>query len=166
MTNAGTDFMPDLTAPLDPAARGQDPHCGDNGPCAAHGITVPSQPKRRVFPGRPDQVACARRFVSRVLAPCPAASDAVLLANELATNALQHSATGAGGEFEVIACHGQGHIRVMVTDNGSPDAPALTPRTELATSGQGLTLVTALATAWGHHGNQHARTVWFEIDCR
>lgn len=166
MTNAGTDFMPDLTAPLDPAARAEDPQCGDNGPCAARWITGRSQPKRRVFPGRPDQVACARRFVSRVLAPCPAASDAVLLANELATNALQHSATGAGGEFEVIACHGQGRVRVMVTDNGSSDVPALTPRAELATSGQGLTLVTALAARWGHHGNRRARTVWFEIDCR
>jgi serine/threonine-protein kinase RsbW len=166
MTNAGTDFMPDLAAPLNPAARAADPRCGDAGPCGVHGITVSSRPKRRVFPGRPDQVACARRFVSRVLAPCPAANDAVLLASELATNALQHTATGAGGEFEVIACHGQGRIRVMVTDNGSPDAPALAPRAELATSGQGLTLVTALAARWGHHGNQQARTVWFEIDCR
>ena len=90
----------------------------------------------------------------------------MLLTSELATNALQHTATGAGGDFEVIACHGPGRIRVMVSDNGSPDAPALAPHAELATSGQGLMLVAALASRWGHHVSQRTRTVSFEIDCR
>jgi anti-sigma regulatory factor (Ser/Thr protein kinase) len=164
MTTAGIDFMPEPAAACSPAAQQHRTRPGQES-SACHGAALPSRPKRRVFPGRPDQIACARRFVSRVLAPCPAAPDAVLLTSELATNALQHTATGAGGDFEVIACHGPGRIRVMITDNGSPEAPALAPRTELATSGQGLMLVAALAARWGHHGDQHRRTVWFEITC-
>jgi Histidine kinase-like ATPase domain len=92
--------------------------------------------------------------------------DAVLLTSELVTNTLQHTATGTGGDFEVIACHGPDRITVTVTDDGSPGWPELAPRAALATSGQGLMLVEALADRWGHHGNQRARTVWFELACR
>ena len=165
MTNAGTDFMPELAALLTPPARQDGPHLSNGGPCTVHGSAVPSRPKRRVFPGRPDQVACARRFISRVLAGCPVAADAVLLTSELVTNTLQHTATGTGGDFEVIACHCPAGIRVTVTDDGSHDTPALSPRPALATSGQGLMLVAALAARWGHQGNERGRTVWFEIAC-
>jgi serine/threonine-protein kinase RsbW len=165
MTDAGTDFMPELTAVLNPAARQAGP-TSSTGPCTLHGSAFPPRPRRRVFTGRPDQVACARRFIARALVGCPAAQDAVLLTSELVTNTLQHTATGTGGDFEVIACHGPGRIRVTVIDDGSPGTPALAPRAALATSGQGLMLVEALAARWGHHGNQRARTVWFELDCR
>jgi hypothetical protein len=60
---------------------------------------------------------------------------------------------------------GAGKSRLTNEPVGSPAAPALSPRAALATSGQGLMLVTALAARWGHHGNQHGRTVWFEITC-
>ena len=53
--------------------------------------------RRRVFPGRADQVARAREFTARTLAGCPAVADAVLLTSELGTNALLHTATGTGG---------------------------------------------------------------------
>lgn len=164
MTNAGTDFTPELTARLSPAERlGGTPHSAV--PCALQGAACLSRPRRRVFPGRPDQVGCARRFISGVLGGCPAGPDAVLLTSELVTNALQHTATGTGGDFVVVAGHGPGRLRVTVTDDGSSGTPALGSRTPLATSGQGLVLVTALAARWGHHGDEHGRSVWFELDC-
>lgn len=164
MTTSGADFMPELAGARSPAAQ-QHCTCRGDGSIACHGAELPSRPRNRVFPGRPDQVACARRFVSARLTHCPAAADVVLLTSELVTNALQHSASGAGGRFRVSVCHGPDRVRIAVSDDGSPGTPALAPRTELATSGQGLMLVTALASRWGHHGSQHGRTVWFEITC-
>jgi anti-sigma regulatory factor (Ser/Thr protein kinase) len=131
-------------------------------PCAP--LTAP-RPRRRVFPGRPDQASSARGFISEVLTRCPAAADAVLLTSELVANAVQHTATGGGGDFEVTASHGPVGLRVTVTDNGSGSTPALVPHVALATSGHGLMMVAALADRWGHYGNQHLRCVWFEIDC-
>jgi len=69
MTITGTDFLaPDLTALLTSTAPA-------------------TRPRRRIFPGDPAQVAHARRFVQRTLAPHGPAADAALLAGELATNA-------------------------------------------------------------------------------
>lgn len=164
---AGTDFlMPDLAALLAQAAPPGGPQHNDDGHRRPSCPAVPARPKRRIFPGRPDQVANARRFVSRVLARCTAADDAVLLTSELVTNTLQHTATGTGGDFTVIACHGTAGLRITVTDDGSHHVPALAPRRALPTSGQGLMLVNALAARWGHLGEEHGRSVWFELDCR
>jgi serine/threonine-protein kinase RsbW len=166
MTTAATDWrMPQLGAFLAPPPREAGlPLTG----CLSTGCGPASgwRPERRVFPGRPDQVACARRFISRLLARCPAAADAVLLTSELVTNTLQHTTTGAGGDFEVIACHGPGGIRVTVTDDGAPAHPALAPHATLATSGRGLALVGALAARWGHQGSERGRAVWFEMGCQ
>jgi anti-sigma regulatory factor (Ser/Thr protein kinase) len=166
MTTAATDLrMPELGALLAPAAPDSGIRRND---CLStpSGQALRSRPECRVFPGRPEQVACARRFISQVLTRCPAVADAVLLTSELVTNTLRHTITGAGGHFEVIACHGQGGIRVTVTDDGSGAAPALLPRATLATSGRGLALVGALAARWGHQGSERGRAVWFELDCQ
>src|ERR1035441_137534 len=62
------------------------------------GAAVPTaRSKRRVFPGRTDQIAKARDFTRRVLAPCPVLDEAILLASELAANAVAHTVTGGGG---------------------------------------------------------------------
>jgi anti-sigma regulatory factor (Ser/Thr protein kinase) len=122
----------------------------------------------RVFPGHPDQVAAARHFVDRALASCPAAPDVMLLTSELATNAVQHSATGQGGTFAVAISHGPGRVRITVTDDGSAGHPVLTAGAEeLATTGRGLILVDFLAARWGHvaKAGLAPATVWFEIDC-
>lgn len=160
MTIPGTDFlMPEIAAPLTPACR----------------------PLRRVFPGDPGQVAHARRFVRRALAGdrpagrCPAhdgpahdgpADDAALLVSELAANAILHTATGDGGSFEIIVCQCPGTVRVLVTDGGSPGAPALAlaPADGLSASGRGLAIVDALARRWGYQAGRGGRIVWFELD--
>lgn len=123
---------------------------------------------RQAFPGQADQVAAARRFVAGVLAGCPAGPDAILLTSELATNAVQHSASGRGGFFAVVVSHGLGRVRVTVTDGGSVTRPAVAVADELATSGRGLLLVDCLASRWGHEadpGLPGGSAVWFELNC-
>ena len=63
-----------------------------------------ARPMQRTFPGRADQIARAREFTKRVLGPCPVTDEAVLLVSELATNALEHTSTGDGGQFQVTIC--------------------------------------------------------------
>jgi anti-sigma regulatory factor (Ser/Thr protein kinase) len=161
-----TDFrLPELDTRL--AAPAPEPGHRPNGCLSArHGPPARSRPQRRVFPGRPEQVACARRFISQVLTRCPAAADAVLLTSELVTNTLQHTRTGNGGDFEVIACHSRGAIRITITDDGSGAAPAPASHSTLATCGRGLALVGALSARWGQLGDERGRAVWFELDCQ
>jgi anti-sigma regulatory factor (Ser/Thr protein kinase) len=122
------------------------------------------RPKRRVFAGRPDQVRQARNFVGRVLGACPAADDAVLLAGELATNAVTHTASGSGGEFTVTVHRAGAWARVEVRDEGS----AMTPRARASSvpdeSGYGLGLVELMANRWGFGGGLRGRVVWFELE--
>jgi anti-sigma regulatory factor (Ser/Thr protein kinase) len=117
----------------------------------------------RIFPGRKDQVALAREFVRRVLGPVPVLDEAVLLVSELCTNALQHTASGRGGAFEVAVLQWPGSLRIEVRDQGSGRAPALHPIDVLAEDGRGLGLIELLADAWGHDGDRHGRTVFFEL---
>ena len=145
MTISGTDF---LAADL---------------PALLTNTALASRPKRRVFPGDPAQVAHARRFVQRTLAPHGPVADAALLTSELATNAIRHTATGQGGTFEIIICQRPATVRIAVVGAGSPAIPAPLRPGDLASSGRGLALVDALARQWGQHGNRHSRAVWFEL---
>lgn len=145
MTIEGTDFVPPELAVL------------------LAGATQDTRPRRRVFPGDPGQVAHARRFVRRALAAHGPAEDAVLLASELVTNAIQHTASGQGGTFEIVIWPGPDAVRVAVFDAGSPSVPTLVPAGRLDATGRGLALVEALARQWGHQGNQRGRAVWFDI---
>ena len=153
----------------------------DNGRSDEAGAPEPDHPDipprfRRAFAGQPEQVALARRFVEWALAGCPALADVVLLTSELATNAVQHSATGRGGAFVVAICHGPGRVKVTVTDGGSATRPVVAPEApELAVSGRGLLLVDVLADRWGYASDlDHpaadraggtSGAVWFELPC-
>jgi hypothetical protein len=119
--------------------------------------------KRRIFPGRDDQVPEARRFIKRALDGCPVVDDAILCVSELATNALLHSTSGDGGEFEITVQRGQSSVRVAVSDNGSPDKPAVRVLDDTSEQGRGLALVTLVASNWGESGDELGRTVWFEL---
>ena len=57
---------------------------------------------QRTFHGRADQVARVRREIAAYLDGCPATDDAILIASELAGNAVTHSASA--GEFFTIRC--------------------------------------------------------------
>ena len=120
-------------------------------------------PARRTFPGRHEQVACARDFVRRVVKDCPVLDEAVLLTSELCTNALQHSASGNGGSFEVTLHRGHDSLRVEVCDEGSRTAPAVRSFEELSEDGRGLEIVGLIAHRWGQGGDEYGRSVFFEL---
>jgi serine/threonine-protein kinase RsbW len=122
-----------------------------------------SRPRRRVFPGTAHQLADVRHFVKSTLTGYDTADDAVLLATELATNAIQHTASGTGGTFAVTVCQWPRSARITVTDDGSAGTPVAAAPNPSDVSGRGLALVQALADDWGHHGDQHGRSVWFDI---
>jgi len=50
---------------------------------------------RRVFPGRDDQVREVRRWLAGLLPGAPERDDVVVVAVELVTNAIRHTASGA-----------------------------------------------------------------------
>jgi len=123
----------------------------------------PVRIEQRVFPGRDDQVPEARRFVKRALDGCPVVDDAILCVSELATNALLHSASGNGGEFKIIVQRGKWSVRVAVSDDGSPGKPAIRVLDATSEQGRGLALLALTASRWGESGDEHGRTVWFEL---
>jgi anti-sigma regulatory factor (Ser/Thr protein kinase) len=125
--------------------------------------TLTARPKHRMFPGRADQIAHAREFTRRVLASCPVLDEAVLLVSELATNAVEHTATRNAGHFHVTIHQRDRRLLIAITDDGSDHAPVLCTAEPLAEEGRGLSLVEIIAHRWGHCGGEHGRTVWFEL---
>ncbi len=122
--------------------------------------------ERQRFPGRPDQVAAARRLVSALLGhDGPGQEVARLLVSEAATNALLHSASGRhGGGFEVrFELADRRSLRVEVRDEGAATEPRRRPHHPDALTGRGLELFDALATRWGATGGPGGHTVWFEL---
>jgi anti-sigma regulatory factor (Ser/Thr protein kinase) len=125
-----------------------------------------TRPVRRIFAGRQDQVACAREFVRRKIRPCPVLDEAVLLTSELCANALQHTASGNGGSFEVTVFRSDRSLRIEVCDEGATTVPvvrAMDDLDELAECGRGLELVALIASRWGQCGDEYGRSVFFEL---
>jgi serine phosphatase RsbU (regulator of sigma subunit)/anti-sigma regulatory factor (Ser/Thr protein kinase) len=130
------------------------------------------------FAPEPVAAAHARRFVRDTLrswglpgSEGQAASlvdDAVLLTSELVTNAVVHAGTQVS-----LTCRLAGHaVEVTVRDRhparslppGQPAAgPPGPPDPAGLTSGRGLMLPAALATAWGVSYARTAKAVWFRI---
>lgn len=120
----------------------------------------------RAFPGHPEQVSQARQFVAAVLAGRPEADEATLIASELCTNAVRHSASGGpDGMFAVTVRRAADRSRVSVQDMGSPNAPAikLAGDAEALECGRGLLLVAALTKEWGTTRNRLGWLVWAEL---
>jgi len=144
---------------------------------------------RRVFAGRDDQVREVRRWLTGLLPGVPQRDDVVVVAVELVTNAIRHTASGRGGlvMVEVIWCGPV--LRVAVADGGAPDGPRLAAGcavpaeapdgaagaaqgglgpaelapAELAECGRGLHLVRALAVSTGVCGDRRGRLVWADM---
>jgi len=107
----------------------------------------------------------ARHFlcdaITRSLAP-EALDVALLLASELATNAVMH----AGTPFVIGVRVTPKRLRVTVAD-GDDHTPTVAERDRGEPGGFGLYLVDELAARWGveaaGHG-QHGKEVWFELE--
>jgi serine/threonine-protein kinase RsbW len=123
----------------------------------------PAAAWEKTYPGTLDQAREVRAALGALLAGCPLAADVILLASELAANAITHSASGKpGGAFTVRLTHRHGdHVHAEVTDQGSSwpgDLPAA------ARHPHGLYLLQALSTRCGVRCGTPDRTVWFRID--
>lgn len=106
------------------------------------------------------QVQAVRRFVASSLESWGLdPGDVTLLVNELATNAVLH----ARSPFTVTLIRRGCRLRVEVFDDNSrlPNFALVPPD---ANSGRGLTLVQALAGAWGVETHvESGKTIWFEV---
>ena len=121
----------------------------------------------------PTAAAAARRFVRDTLQTwliTGAAADghglvddAVLLTSELVTNAVVH----AGTPVEVTCKLADGGVEVVVSDGHPaklvPEPPENEHIPAERTSGRGLLLPAALASAWGVTYGRAAKAVWFRI---
>jgi serine/threonine-protein kinase RsbW len=125
--------------------------------------TTPAAGRQRTYPGLPAQARIVRADLRPLLTGCPAADDVLLLASELAANAIAHSDSGRpGGTFTVRLTHEPGSgVRAEVADQGSTwpgDLPVC------AQPPHGLYLLQALSTACGARRVGPARIVWFRLD--
>ncbi len=117
---------------------------------------------QRLLRGQQSEVRQLRRWLATLLPDGPERDDLTSVAVELATNAIQHTASGQGGWFTVeLACHG--HVAwIAVTDEGGPGVPQ--PSDDpMSDCGRGLVIVQALAESCGVRGDSRGRTVWAEV---
>ena len=116
------------------------------------------------YPGTADQARHVRADLAKVAGDCPVLDELVLLASELATNAILHSRSGhPAGTFTVRATLYPDHYAwVEVTDHGG------TWTTDQADDeqGRGLAIVAAVAGDgnWGFDGGSASRTAWFRLN--
>jgi anti-sigma regulatory factor (Ser/Thr protein kinase) len=128
---------------------------------AADGFLFDSDGPSRIFRGTADQVAAVRQFVRAEAGEHAALDDAVLVASELAANAIAHTASGRDcGLFMVhLTAVTTGHIAILVTDQGSHTAPEPQHASADAETGRGLDAVTALASVFVAFGGSSTRAI-------
>jgi serine/threonine-protein kinase RsbW len=120
----------------------------------------------RAYPGTVDQPRQVRADLAEIVGEFPATDALLLLASELATNAVVHSRSGLPGlEFTVRATFYAGaYARVEVVDAGG----AWTRGMNDDEHGRGLAVVAGIAGDgnWGIEGNSASRVAWFRLDWR
>ncbi len=113
-----------------------------------------------IFPGRADQVRQVRCEIAAYLAGCPAADDIILIADELAANAILRTRS-RGSTFAVRCQLSSGAARIEVEDLGGPWR-----RRNPGDRPHGLDIIQALTgpDGWGTQltGNG-GRTVWARL---
>jgi anti-sigma regulatory factor (Ser/Thr protein kinase) len=117
---------------------------------------------RRVFLGEVNQLGVLRGWLRSLFPPCEARNDVLLIATELGTNAILHTASGRGGSFAVEIEWHQQVVRVSVTDGGAPTEPRLIADLT-AETGRGLRLVQILSVDTGVYGDHRGRLVWADV---
>ena len=113
----------------------------------------------QVFRGQPDQVSRVRREVGQHVRDTPVADDVILIASELASNAVLHSKSR--DEIFAVACEVFPRcVRIEVADLGGPwHDPEPDDRPH------GLEIVKILAATWGvKPGTAGIRVVWARVE--
>lgn len=112
-------------------------------------------PQSQQFPPQPEAIKAVRHFVWRGVAESPRAGDIILVASELATNAVRHAQTPF-----IVAVHNEDVIRLEVSDYSTqPPVPDRSPVGEV----HGLQLVDTLANRWGYELLPTGKVVWAEM---
>lgn len=110
------------------------------------------------LPAEPASIGEARRFVAEVLdgeVEADQLDAALVIASELATNAVLHAGTG----FELVLRVGEGGLRLEVHD-GDPRLPHRKRYSATSGTGRGLILVESLATVAGAEQTEGGKVVW------
>ncbi len=122
-----------------------------------------------VVPAEPFAAAASRHFVAEVLNEwglVHLAGRAVLLANELVTNAIVHARTDIRLTIRrnpALPGNKQDCVRVEVADSDDR-LPVAKAAETTAVAGYGFELVDALAQAWGMHRQEDfTKVIWFEL---
>lgn len=106
--------------------------------------------------------ADARRFVGAVLHDAAVdervASDAVLAASELATNAIVH----AGTDFDVVVEVEPEVVRLAVRDRSTQPPDPRRPSCDTP-GGRGLVILEELTDRWGVRQDGQGKAVWAEL---
>jgi hypothetical protein len=113
-----------------------------------------------VFHGAPDQIARVRGAVREYLGGCPVSDDVVLIASELATNAIRHSYS-KGAFFIIRAETFPSYVWVEVEDLGG-----VWHCRQRDGRPHGLDIVAALAGDWGAETTSDGRIVWARVEFR
>jgi hypothetical protein len=136
---------------------------GEGGPL---GVVKAPVEFTRAYDGRADQIRDVRAFLAGILNGCPVADEAVLIADELASNAVRHSNSGKpGGRFTIrVEVHEPDYLWVEVEDEGSRP---WTPRAPDGERWHGLSIVREIAGGdanWGIDGSMRGWVVWVRLD--
>jgi anti-sigma regulatory factor (Ser/Thr protein kinase) len=114
----------------------------------------------QLFDADPASAAIVRRYVRESLdSLCLGSDEAVLLANELATNAILH----AQSEFVVEVSVRERTCRIGVVDHDQRRPDKIEEVDHDATRGRGLALVQALSTSWGVEDRENGKAVWCDV---
>ncbi|MFF5446352.1 ATP-binding protein [Streptomyces sp. NPDC012888] len=110
-----------------------------------------------------DREACGAgiSWVRQALAdwyPSADGGDVVLVAAELLSNAARHGR----GPVRVVLDHGEGALRVAVSD-ASPVRPRLREHRPDSIGGHGLFIIDQLAVRWGCRPEGAGKTVWADL---
>lgn len=118
----------------------------------------------RAYPGTASQARHVRADLAPLTDGCPVADELILLASELAANAIMHSRSGQpGGTFTARATlHPGDYAWVEIINQGGP----WTTREHGDDRPHGLDIVARLAGDgnWGIDGDDACRAAWFRLD--
>jgi anti-sigma regulatory factor (Ser/Thr protein kinase) len=119
------------------------------------------------LPHAATSVRSARRQIAADLlrrgVPRSIIEDAVLVVSEIVSNALKHARPRGSGRVEVTWDVRDGAVEIQVADGGGPTQPQVSAPSLSALGGRGLSIVAALAGAWGVRQDQAGTVVWARL---
>ena len=111
------------------------------------------------LPDDPTAARAARRHVADALSQRPELDDALLVASELAANAVRHGRPPIELRLDVDATT----VRITVSDHGEAADPHIVTADPAAGHGRGLAIVIALAREVGWSRDGDRLDVWAEL---